>query len=135
MKIYIAARYDRKAEVAAITARLASVGHLVTSTWHLEPHPANIQITDLAHDDLRLYAARNLQEIRISDVLLFLAEPLDGMAKRGGRHVEFGYALGLGKSIAVIGPLENIFHHLVGVYRHVDLASFIKEGNDGPDKS
>lgn len=31
---------------------------------------------------------------------------------RGGRHVEFGLALGLGKRVIVIGHQENLFHHL-----------------------
>ncbi len=38
---------------------------------------------------------------------------------RGGRHVEFGYALGLGKLMFIIGPRETVFHHLDEV-RHFD---------------
>ena len=29
---------------------------------------------------------------------------------RGGKHVELGIALGLGMTVAVIGPKENVFH-------------------------
>jgi len=31
---------------------------------------------------------------------------------RGGRHVEFGIALGMRKRAVVIGPRENVFHCL-----------------------
>jgi hypothetical protein len=31
---------------------------------------------------------------------------------RGGRHIEFGMALGLGKRLTIIGPRETVFHHL-----------------------
>jgi len=133
VKVYIAARYSRKVEVSTIAAALTAHGYTVTSTWHDEPHSADAQLADLTADDLRMYANRDLLEIRMCYVLLFLSESDQSYNRRGGRHVEFGYALGQGKFIAVIGPLENIFHHLVGVYRHVDLDSFIKEWNDGPD--
>lgn len=53
-----------------------------------------------------------MDEIRASDILLYLSEKEDNPWGRGGRHVEFGYALGLDKLIWVIGPLENIFHYL-----------------------
>jgi hypothetical protein len=37
---------------------------------------------------------------------------------RGGRHVEFGYALGARKAIMVVGPLENVFYCLPHVFQH-----------------
>lgn len=36
-------------------------------------------------------------------------------AGRGGRHVEFGLAVALGKRLIVIGHRENLFHHLPAV--------------------
>ncbi|MGC9156287.1 MAG: hypothetical protein ACP5HZ_11660 [Ferrimicrobium sp.] len=31
---------------------------------------------------------------------------------RGGRHVEFGIAIGMGKQLFIVGPLENLFYVL-----------------------
>ena len=45
-------------------------------------------------------------------LLLFTVDP-DERTRRGGRHVEYGVALGLGKLTAIVGPRENIFHHLL----------------------
>lgn len=40
---------------------------------------------------------------------------LAGKASRGGRHVEFGMAIALGKRAIVVGSQENVFHLLPGV--------------------
>ena len=37
----------------------------------------------------------------------------------GGRHVELGYALALGKHVVHIGQQENIFHSIVPVFSNV----------------
>ena len=39
---------------------------------------------------------------------------------KGGRHVEFGYGLGLGKKMIVVGPRENVFHTLPQIEHYED---------------
>jgi hypothetical protein len=39
---------------------------------------------------------------------------------KGGRHVEYGLALGLGKRLIICGPRENIFHTLPQVEHYPD---------------
>lgn len=112
MDIYIAARYSRKHE-AQHFARMAGVvpGIGVTSRWHMqddaEEGEPNI-IRDPAKG--RVYAQRDLDDIQAADMLVLFSETMS--APRGSRHVEFGYALALGKFLMVIGPRENIFHTL-----------------------
>ena len=67
-------------------------------------------------------AAEDLEDVLRADCLVsFTEEPAAGVAwaARGGRHVEFGIALAMGKRLCVVGPRENIFHHLprVEVFR------------------
>ena len=63
--------------------------------------------------------------------MLFFAEEPSAPYSRGGRHVEFGYALATGKKVRVIGPEENVFHGLPGIahYKSFDewLSDAVKE--------
>lgn len=131
MKVYIAARYSRKHEVGGIASKLRKMGFEVVSTWHKEVHVPSVQLAKIKPKTLRTYAERDLLEVRECEVLLFLSESDQAYNRRGGRHVEFGYALALGKGIAVVGPHENIFHHLKGVQHHDDVDDFVKEWDDG----
>jgi nucleoside 2-deoxyribosyltransferase len=91
----------------------------VTSRWLDGTHEArdgNIladEESDLAEDAAR----QDLQDVDDADVLIFFSEA--AVAARGGRHVEFGYALAkshrTGYPVYVVGPVENIFHRLPGV--------------------
>jgi len=66
----------------------------------------------------RVFAERDLEDIMMADGFLFFAEdPAIGIP-RGGRHIEMGYALAIGKTIEVIGPVENVFHMLEDVVHY-----------------
>ena len=45
-------------------------------------------------------------------VISFTEEPRTMSNSRGGRHVEHGMAIALGKRVIVVGHRENIFHCL-----------------------
>ena len=108
--IYIAARYSRRSEMRGYAQVLAQHGFIVTSRWLWEEYPENVTISDLSPQENELCAQRDLEDIREAEMFIFFAEdPLVG-TPRGGRHVEFGYALAFGMEIYVIGPPENIFH-------------------------
>lgn len=111
MRIYIAGRFSRQLEFREVAKRLTEMGHEVTSSWLDE----SVLLNHSMHDITPAYSAKaaqhDLQDIDYADAVLFYAEdPLVG-TPRGGRHVEFGYALAKGKLIFVIGPKENIFHY------------------------
>ena len=49
----------------------------------------------------------------------------DGGGGKGGRHVEHGYAMALGKRIVVVGPREHVFHTDPATEVYADWASFL----------
>jgi nucleoside 2-deoxyribosyltransferase len=101
----LAAAFRRQAEIRGYAEELRALGIEVTSRWLHEPEsPAKPNI-QAAEDDLH-----DLDE---ADVLISFTEPPDSdVNPRGGRHVEFGFALAEDKELWVIGYRENIFHHL-----------------------
>jgi nucleoside 2-deoxyribosyltransferase len=103
----------------AAAAELRSKGIEVTSTWMEEPHGPNVQLSDVGKSELIEYAYRDLLEITQADIVVFFSVDPTTATFRGGRHVEFGYALGIRKPILVVGPEENIFHVLSEV-KHVE---------------
>lgn len=125
MRIYIAGRYSRRNEFREARQVLEAHGFYVTSRWLNENKPLN---TQMGEDSPEFYI--NTQEIDLVDIamagrLLFFAEdPLAG-TPRGGRHVEFGYALGLQIPICVIGPKENVFHYNPIVTHYESLGEFL----------
>lgn len=56
-------------------------------------------------------------------------------AARGGRHVEFGVAVASCKRLVVIGPRENIFHHLPRVEVFPTLGEWLELFTRGPASS
>lgn len=110
MKVYLAARYSRREQLKELAAELERMGHTVTSRW-LETEWVNRpdQSSAAPPEYRQKYAAIDLEDVRAADVVIsFTESPGDG--SRGGRHVEFGYALALGKRMIVVGHRENLFH-------------------------
>lgn len=112
MKIYIAAMYSLKDQMREYRDRLRADGHEIVSTWMDETHDATSCLADISPNLLAQYARNDLKEIAACDVILFFSEEPTVPTRRGGRHVEFGYALAWKKKIVVCGPQENIFHLL-----------------------
>ncbi len=116
MRIYIAARYDRRFEMLGVAVDLMRAGHDVTSRW----------IEGRRRGDADLFAAfEDISDLARADCLVtFTEQPERGVpwAARGGRHVEFGLAVATGKRLCIVGPRENVFHHLpsVEVYATID---------------
>ena len=112
MKLYLAAGFSRKHEIAGKSLELENLGINVTSTWPWEDAAPDSKLTEVSDDYLRLNARKDLYEIINSDgLILFTQSPLKPFC-RGGRMHEAGFAMGLGKTIMVCGPKENIFHWL-----------------------
>lgn len=112
MKIYIAASYSRREEVAQYAELLKQDGHEITSRWLSGAHE---------HDgtDPSVWAAEDEEDVQAANCLLSFTEHADSpvIRMRGGRHVEFGMAVALGLWLVLIGPRENCFHHLPEVYQ------------------
>ena len=115
MKVYIAAPYPLKERAARMARVLALKGIEVTSRWLTQPNP---------NSDAG--ARMDLEDIAAADALLALNP--EGWEEKGtgGRHVELGYALALGKPILLVGERSNIFHHLTSVVQVDEIADFTK---------
>jgi nucleoside 2-deoxyribosyltransferase len=118
VKVYLASRYSRRDEMLAYAADLRAIGHEVTSRWILGLHetpPAGTAPDSLEH--WAWCAQDDLDDIGRADVLVAFTEPEGAVAgrARGGRHVELGYALALGKRVIVVGHVENVFCALPGI--------------------
>lgn len=109
IRVYLAAKYGRQAEMREYRRDLQAIGWEVTSSW--------LDATDRDDpEDIRArrpIAIRNLDDVQRAHVLFAFTEHHGAPgAARGGRHVEFGYALALGKLIVTVGDVgrENLFH-------------------------
>ena len=109
MRVYLAARYSRHKEMQGYRDELAKLGHVVTSRWINGDHQAeNDNIEKMAQ-----FAQDDWEDIHAADwVISFTEEPRQMSSSRGGRHVEHGIALALGKRVIVVGWRENVFHCL-----------------------
>lgn len=119
MKVYLAARYTRRAELAAYADRLREFGIDVTSRWLDGDHQiADDVMGTIAGDTAgRRFAEEDYADLLCADALIAFSEPPRSSNSRGGRHVELGIALGRGIPVAVVGPHENVFHYLPQVAR------------------
>jgi len=103
MKIYLASNYSTHPQMREFAQALAAIGHEVTSEWINGTHGG---------DDRAMYAQIDLRDVDAAEAVIFWSEAPAGSRTRGGKHVEFGYALAKGKRLFVVGPCLNVFHHL-----------------------
>lgn len=103
--VYLAARYSRHPEMLTYAEKLAEIGYDVRAEW----------ITGLHDGTSDEECARiDFAEVQAADIVISFTEaPGEKVGRgRGGRHVEFGIALGLRKRCIVVGYRENVFHFL-----------------------
>lgn len=119
MKIYLAARYGRRAEIAKYGEKIESLGHTVTSRWlkglHTLPDGVTLEkkverMDPEVQQKIEEYAIEDVVDVLESDLVISFTET--GPTPRGGRHVEFGIAYAVGKKLWVVPGRENIFHWL-----------------------
>lgn len=126
MIVYLAARYSRKQEIKALVPVLSEHNITVTSRWLQEEFSENAALNEFSPSFCTWTARIDLDDIDNSDTLVFFSEDPTIGTPRGGRHVEFGYALAKGKRIVVIGGPENIFHYLPQVVHYQELQHFLE---------
>jgi hypothetical protein len=133
VKVYLAARYSRHPEMQDVRDILGWLGHTVTSRWidlHGGKYPGSFVPEQLNRDPeyCGKIAQVDLDDLEAADVVISFTEA--GGGGKGGRHVEFGIAIGRGKRLIIIGPREHVFHTLPGVEWYPswqDLLRVIKE--------
>ena len=126
MTAYIAARFSRKPEMLALAALFAQHNIKVRARWLNESVSPDATLHDVTPAYHTKTATDDIEDIDASDTIIFFSEdPLVG-TPRGGRHVEFGYALAKGKRVVVIGPPENTFHYLPGIINYSTVDDFLE---------
>lgn len=125
---YIAARFSRRPEANALANKLQALGHTITSRW-VRPEVDHVMPTGLsaqAEDAERCrFATEDCDDVIACDCMVSLMEEPRSNG-RGGRHVEFGMALGLGKKLVIIGPRETVFHHLPNVSAYATADDYLR---------
>jgi nucleoside 2-deoxyribosyltransferase len=115
-RVYLAGRFSRRDEFNGYADRLRARGFVVDARWLVEEHEWYGERDEAAIIAARSFATDDLEDVLRADIVLVFTEPVNpGGRNRGGRHVEFGIALGQGKDIIVVGEPENVFHNLAGV--------------------
>ncbi len=134
MKIYLGARYPRREELRGYAEELAQRRHTVVSTWvtrETAPEDAAPEGDErrMTPEQQARLALRDLGELTSADAAAFFTEECGSTAEnasRGGRHVEFGYALGAcAGPVIVVGPREALFYHHPRVVRLIDFAALL----------
>ena len=113
MRVYLASRFSRLPELLGYKAELEAHGIEVTSRWLMGGH----EWVGTDDDALPLevgagFAADDIADINAADAIVCFTEAPRTGPSRGGRHIEAGYALGMGKILLLVGPRENVFYCL-----------------------
>ena len=139
---YLAARYSRREALVGYADLLRELCHEVTSRWLEGQHQADeLEIAAAGHvhevpEVARRFAEEDVEDVTFADVVVAFSEPPRSSSSRGGRHVEFGMALGWvlagyrsldgrARRVVVIGQRENVFHCLREVTVFPDWSSFV----------
>ena len=107
MNIYIAGKWEAKERLKAWRTVIenSNLGTVV-GTWLNEEGKPGDQVSEREAWE---YANRDLDEINAADLLILDTEDTN---ERGGREVEFGFALAKCPHVWVVGPKRNVFHRL-----------------------
>lgn len=126
LKIYLMARYSRHREMQNVAFALTRQGHTLTSRWIWGTHQASDEAigTGTIGDFERRLAEEDYADLKEAECCIGFSEPLR-TASRGGRIVELGMALALGKRVIVVGGAEHIFHALAQIEHVRDTASLL----------
>ena len=132
MKTYLAARFSKRHEPHSLGKQLQELGHEKTSRWSLpdSDHVTPVGMSEQAADAERTrFALEDIRDVMAADCCIsIMEEPRNN--SRGGRHVEFGFALARGYRMIIVGPRETVFHHLPQVEHfdtHVDLVAAMQK--------
>lgn len=104
-RVYLAARFERQAEIRGYAEAFAKAGLVVTSRWLSWPHGLAVGNPDLAYEAAKMDRA----DVDKATACVFF---LDNVLGRGGKDWELGYAYAKGKGIYLVGPPQNVFHYL-----------------------
>lgn len=108
MKIYIAAKYQKRFELRALAEEIRLLGHELTCKWMFDGEEGK---------GIKEAALMDVQDVISADCLIFIGEPQASENRGGGRWFEFGLAYALDKHC--IALLD--FDPTVGGHSHLPL--------------
>lgn len=115
--IYLAARFERQAELRGYAAALRGAGHTVTSRWLDQDGPA-------VGERPGECAANDLDDISRSHWFVLFTDHEPG---RGGKDFEMGWALATGcHHLRIVGPRVHVFHWLPAIVQYASVAEFLE---------
>jgi len=109
MRIYLASFFETRERLQEPKNALWKMGHEITSSWLDEAPMAEFLPTKEIF--WKKLAMKDLAELNAADSIIL--DTLD-INPRGGREVEFGFALACWqtKLVSIVGPYRNVFHTL-----------------------
>lgn len=128
IRVYLSGQFEDGPVLQHVRSSLIDSGLRVTSRW-LDAE-SFVPATDSADADgaaarLAAIASQDFADIEAADVVVVFNPRESCNAGRGGRHVETGYALALGKAVIVVGARGNVFHWLPEVLIVEDFGDLI----------
>ena len=107
IRIYLASRYGRKAELKKHRKELIAMGHQCTSNWLDEEDESFDSVTDERRTEI---ASQDWKDVNESDLLVVFTT--SSPSKGGGHHFEAGLATGWARNVIVVGPRVHVFYYL-----------------------
>jgi len=123
LKFFIASH--SQIEAKKLRDILIEAGHVITSRWITEDTKFHKRISVYTDEERTRISQLDEQDVRKAEDGLVLIAEKEGKCVPGGKHVEMGIALCLGRSIYVIGRKENIFHWHPKVKTFKDVNEFL----------
>lgn len=110
LSVYLASRHEDRPDIIKVMSQLEKNGVHVTSRWLREGGILKTNIVENEREGSLHVLTNDLEDINIADVVVVFSPKKAFSNSTGGRHVEFGYSLGIGKRLILVGFRENVFH-------------------------
>lgn len=118
LSVYLASRHEDRPDIIKVRKHLIANGINVTSRWLTEGGVIKqliggrktTDVVELQRDACLHVQTNDIEDIDAADLIVVFSPKKAFGNSTGGRHVEFGYALGTKKPIILVGYRENVFH-------------------------
>lgn len=119
MICYLAAKYSYRTRCQMVASYLVKACHQVRARWLTGAHDS------LQPEDQARYASEDLEDINQADTVVVFHFPCGDPEPSTGRHIEYGYALAMGKRVILVGPRTSVFHYLDSIQHYATLEQFL----------
>lgn len=106
--VYLCSQYQNRHWLRTMRYGLERVGLSVQARW-IDTDDADVR--SMSDAERQAIITMDLDDLTTSDVVVAFSLPEQHGWGTGGRHVELGYAMAVGKPIVLVGKHENLFHY------------------------